>query len=56
LTCKIWVVTVKGYHKQKLTMLIKLKLDDRNLGYKIGELCHNYWVETMDIDIREESD
>jgi len=54
--CKLWVVTVKGYHNDKLTTMMKLKLDDRNLGYKIGELCQNYWVDTMDIDIKEEED
>jgi len=55
--CKIWVVTVKGFDtEQKQTLLMKLKLDDRNLGYKIGELAHNYWISEMEISIKEEKD
>jgi len=56
MTCKIWVVTVKGFHRNKMTLLMKLKLDDRNLGYKLGEICQNFWVDTINIDIKEEID
>jgi len=55
--CKIFVVTIKGEDSRgKITTLLKLKLEDRNLGYKIGELCHNYWVSYLDISIKEEED
>jgi len=53
----MWVVTIKGFDSSnKLTMLMKLKLDDRNLGYKIGELAHNYWISEMELKISEELD